>query len=140
MPDGNVHYNTFQTKPGRQYSQENIGIHAIEQHLKDAIERHQTRRILRVAMCQFIPHDHHGNAARQANHDQTCNVFRIAAQEDDRQHEHQDWTNDPVLNERKGQDLLIAEDIPQLLILHLGEWRVHHQDQADRNRDIGCTD
>ena len=89
---------------------------------------------------QFVPDDHHGDAARQPDHDQAGHVFGITAQEDDRQGEHQDRTDDPVLQQGEPQDLPVAEDVPQLLVVHLGERRVHHQDQPDGNRDIGGPD
>ena len=43
-------------------------------------------------------------------------------------------------NERKSQHALVAEDLVQFLISHLGERRIHHHDQSRRNRNGGCTD
>ena len=36
--------------------------------------------------------------------------------------------------------LLVAENVGQLLVSHLGKGRIHHQDQADGNRNVGCAD
>ena len=62
------------------------------------------------------------------------------SQEDDRQHEHQDRADDPVLQKGDAQDLPVAEDIPKLLVADFCQGRIHHQDQADRNGDIGRAD
>ena len=89
---------------------------------------------------QVVPDDDHGDAAGQADHDQADHVLRVAAQEEDRQHEHQDGADDPVLHEREAEDLVVAEDLAQLLVLHLGQGRIHHQDQADGDGDVGGAD
>ena len=43
------------------------------------------------------------------------------------------WAND------KPRTLPIAEDLPQLFVTNLGQRRIHHDDEPDRNRDIGCA-
>ena len=62
------------------------------------------------------------------------------AKEDDRECEHQDRANDPILDQRECQDFLVAEHISQFLILYLGKGGIHHDDKADGNRDIGGAD
>lgn len=64
-------------------------------------------------------------------------VFWVILQEEHSQHEHQNRADDPVLNERKPQNLDVAEDLAQLLIFHFGKRRIHHQDQANGDRNIG---
>ena len=61
----------------------------------------------------------------------------MAREKEDRQKEHQDRSDDPVLNKRKGQDLKILEYLPKFFIPHLGKGRIHHQYEADGNGDIG---
>ena len=131
------HDAALQAKPGRQHGDEDLGVDAVEQHLEDAVERHQPGGVFGVAFGQLVPDDHHGDAARQADHDQPDHVLGIAAQEDDRQHEHQDRADDPVLEQRQAQHLPVAEDVAQFFVLHFGQRRVHHQDQADGDGDIG---
>ena len=41
------------------------------------------------------------------------------------------WTRD------RDEDLDVLEDVPELLVLHLGQGRVHHQDEADGDGDVG---
>ena len=43
-------------------------------------------------------------------------------------------------NERQTEHALVAEDLVQFLVPHLGEGRVHHHDQSHRNRDRSCAD
>ena len=137
LADGDVHRHALQSKPGGQHRDKDIGIHAVEQHLEDAVEGHQPGGILGITFGQLVPHDHHGDAARQADHDQPSHVFGIVVQEDDRQHEHQDGADDPVLQQRQAQHLPVAENLAQLVIMHFGQRRVHHQDQADGDGDVG---
>ncbi len=54
--------------------------------------------------------------------------------------EHQDGADDPVLNEREAQDFLVPEDLAEFLILDLGQRRVHHEDKADGNGNVGRAD
>ena len=121
----------------RQLLDEEPGEERIEQHLEDAVEGHQPGGVLAVAVGQVVPDDDHGDAARQADHDQADQVFRLVGQEDDRQGEHQQRADDPVLQQREPQHLQVAEDVAQLLVLHLGQRRVHHQDQADGDGHVG---
>ena len=46
---------------------------------------------------------------------------------------------DPVLDKRKSQNAAIAKDLAQLLIADLRQGWVHHDDQPDRDRDIGSV-
>ena len=121
----------------RQHGDEEPCVHAVEEHLEDRVEGHQPGRILRVALGQVVPHDDHGNAPGQADHDQADHELRLAAQERDGQHEHQNRADDPVLQQREAQHLVVAEDVAQLFVLHLGQRRVHHQDEAQGNGDAG---
>ena len=56
-------------------------------------------------------------------------------QEDHGQHEHQDRADDPVLDEGERQHLRVAEHLAQFLVADLRQRRVHHDDQADGDRD-----
>jgi hypothetical protein len=64
----------------------------------------------------------------------------IAAQENDGQEEHQDRSDDPVLEERERQDPPVPEDIAELLVPDLRQRRIHHQDQADGDGNVGRAD
>ena len=91
----------------------------------------------RVALGQVVPDDDHGDAAGQADHDQAVHVLGLVAEEDDGQGEHQERSDDPVLDEGQAENLDVLEDVAELLVFHLGQGRIHHQDQADGDGDVG---
>jgi hypothetical protein len=80
------------------------------------------------------------DAPRQADHDQARHVRGIPAEEEEREGEHEDRADDPVLQEGQAEDLPIAEDVPELFVAHLCEGRVHHEDETDRYGNVGCSD
>ncbi len=41
------------------------------------------------------------------------------------------------MNEREGEDSNVLEDIPKFFVFHLGQGRVHHQDEPDGDGDVG---
>ena len=82
---------------------EDIGVDREEQDLEDRVEGHQAGRVFGVPLGQVVPDDDHGDAAGQADQDQAVHVFGLAAQEDDRQGEHQERPDDPVLDEGQGR-------------------------------------
>ncbi len=61
-------------------------------------------------------------------------------QEDDREQEHEHRADHPILYQGQAKYARVAENVPEFLVLHLGERRVHHQDEADRDRNIGRAD
>ena len=105
LANRDVDHRAVQAEPLRQHGDEDPSVDRIEQDLEDGIEGHQPGGVFRVALGQFVPHDHHGDAARQADQDQARHVFRIAAQEDDGQHEHQHRADHPVLHQRQSREL-----------------------------------
>jgi hypothetical protein len=62
------------------------------------------------------------------------------AQEDDGQREHQNWTDNPVLQQRQAENFPIAEDVAQLVVVHLRQRRIHHEDEADGDWYRGRAD
>ena len=73
--------------------------------MEDGIERHQPGAVFGVALGQFVPYDDHGDAARQADHDEPDHVLGIAAQEEHGEDEHEHGADEPVLDQGQGQDL-----------------------------------
>ena len=93
--------------------------------------------VFRVALGQVVPDDDHGDAAGQADDDQPHHVMRVAAEKGDGQQKHEDGADHPVLHQGQGQDLEVFENLGQFLVAHLGQGRVHHQNQADSDGNIG---
>jgi hypothetical protein len=140
MSDAHVDGRAFEPEQGRQHGHEEPGEHAVEQHLEDAVEGDEARGVLRISAGQLVPDDHHGDAARQAHHDEPDHVLRVVVQEDDREEEHDPRADQPVLDQRQPEDPVIAEHVAELLVPHLGERRIHHHDQADGDGYVGGAD
>ena len=65
-----------QAEQRRQNRNEDPRVDAVEEHLKDAVKGDQSGRVLVIAAGQFVPDDHHRDAARQPDHDQADHVLR----------------------------------------------------------------
>lgn len=76
---------SLKAEPPRQYSEENPGVKAVEQDLKDAVDGDQAGNIVRVSLGQLIPDQHHRDTPGDADLDQTAHVGRFTTQEDDSQ-------------------------------------------------------
>ena len=109
LPDRDVHDRAAETEPSRQHGNEHICVNRKEQHLEDRVECDQSRAVVGVAVGQIVPHDHHRDASREADHDQPDHVLGPIAQKDDRQREHQDRADDPVLHQRQRENLHSCE-------------------------------
>ena len=127
----------LEPEPGRQHRDEHVGEDRVEQDLEDRVEGHEAGGVLGVAAREVVPHDDHRDAPGEPDQDEPGHVLRVVAQEDHRQREHQQRTDDPVLDQRQREDPHVPEDPADLLVADLRERRVHHQDQADRDRDRG---
>ncbi len=130
----------FETELRGQPLEEDPGVEREEEHLEDRVERDETRGVLRIALGEIVPDEHHRDAARQPDQDHARHVLRPVAQEDQRESEHEHRPDDPVLHEREQQHPAVAEDPAELLVAHLRQRRIHHQDQPDRDRDRGRAD
>ncbi len=88
-----------------------------------------------VAVGQVVPDQHHRDAARQAHQDESHGVSGKVSQQQHGEQEHDHRPDDPVLEERQGEDPLVPQNDPELLVAHLGQRRVHHEDEADGDGD-----
>eukprot|EP01022_Parablepharisma_sp_SALTPOND_P017192 TRINITY_DN2694_c2_g1_i2.p1 TRINITY_DN2694_c2_g1~~TRINITY_DN2694_c2_g1_i2.p1 ORF type:complete len:569 (-),score=155.47 TRINITY_DN2694_c2_g1_i2:132-1838(-) len=137
LADGHIHLHALHAQPFGQHGDKKPGVEGEEQHLEDAVKGHQAGAVLGVAPGQVVPHDDHGDAAGQADENQAHHVLLLAREKGHGQGEHEHRANDPVLHQGQGQHLYVAEDRAQLLVAHLGQGRVHHQDQADGDGQVG---
>src|SRR6516164_2782626 len=64
---GHVNDKATHSKPSGQQRHENKRVERKEKHLVDGIERDQSGAVVRVAICQVIPHDHHRYASGEAD-------------------------------------------------------------------------
>src|SRR5208282_4593529 len=130
----NVNDGATQAEPSGKDGHKHEGVDREEQHLEDRIKCHQAGAVVRVAGGEIVPDDHHRNAPRQTDHDESDHVLGAIAQKNDREREHQNWSDYPILEKRKTKDLPVAEDVSEFVVVHLGQRRIHHQDETDRNR------
>ena len=138
LADADLNDASLKAEPLRQHGQKDPGIEAVEEHLKDAVDGNEPSNVIRVAFREFIPDQHHCDAAGYADQDQTAHIGGLAPEEDYGQEEHQHRANKPVLHERQPENALVAEYLSQLFVSHLRQRRKHHNDEADSDRDVCC--
>ena len=137
LPDADGDDASRKAEPARQHGEERPRVEAVEEDLEDAVEGDQAGDVVRVSLGQFVPHQHHGDAAGDADQNQAAHVGRFAAQEDEREEEHQDGADDPVLRQRESEHAAVAEDFAEFFVADLCQRRKHHDDEADGDGDVG---
>src|SRR5581483_1240140 len=118
LPNADLYQTALQAKEWRQYCNEDPGIDAVEEHLKEAVKGNQSRRIISVAFGELVPDNDHRDTAGQPHENEPDHVFGIIVQEEQGQDKHKDRTNHPILNKREPQDFPVTKDVPQFFIAH----------------------
>ena len=136
LPHGNINHSTFNTEPFRQYGDKYPGINREEKDLKNGVKGYEPGAILGVTIGKIVPDNDHGNAAGKTDKDKPYHVFMLIGEKSDGQAEHKNWTDDPVLNQRKSKNLAVSKHLVQFFILYLGQRRIHHENQTESNRYI----
>ena len=108
---GHINDSAAHSKPSGQQRHEYERVERKEKHLEDGIERDQSSAVVRVAVGEVIPYDHHRYAPCEADDDETGHVLGSVAKKNQRQSEHQDGADYPVLHHRKGEDFPVAKDV-----------------------------
>jgi hypothetical protein len=111
-----------------------------EQNLEDRVECHQTGCVFAVAVRKIVPDNDHRDTSRQADHDQSDHVLGVILQKDYRQKEHEEGSDNPVLNQTEDQDSVVSEYVAQFLVTDFCQRGVHHEDQSDCDWDVGGPD
>lgn len=104
--------------------------------MKDRIERDKSGGIFRISFCELIPNDYHCNASGETDDDESRHIFWVSAEEQDRQEEHENGSDDPVLHEGKNKNLRVLENVPQLFVFDLCQRGIHHEDKPNCDWDI----
>ena len=134
LPDGDVDPVTVQPKPSGQHVQVEPAEQREGEDLEQRVECHQHRRQFPIPAGQVVPDQHHGDAPGQTDDDQTGAVLRQIRQHQPGEREHHGRPDDPVEHQREGERPPVGDDVPDAGVLHLGQHRVHHQQQPDRDR------
>ena len=75
---GDIDDHPLQAEHRREDRDKDVGVDGEEEHLEDGVEGDEPRAVLRVPFREVVPHDDHGDAAGQADHDEAHHVFRVA--------------------------------------------------------------
>ena len=94
-----MHNRPTEAEPTRQDGDKYVGVQRKEQHLENRIEGDESRAVVGIAIGQVVPDDHHRDTTGEPDHNQAHHVLGPVAQEDDRQREHQDRADNPVLDQ-----------------------------------------
>src|SRR5258707_5465626 len=100
LADANRNNASLKPEPFRQDRQEDPGIEAVEEHLKDAVDGDEPSNVIRVAFRKFIPDQHHCDAAGDADQDEAAHIGGLAPEKKHWQEEHQQRGNESSLYPR----------------------------------------
>ncbi len=87
-----------------------------------------------VAASEVVPDEHHGDAAGEADDDQTGAVLGQVGEEQPGESEHEGGPDHPVEDEGGAHELAVGGDLADLGVADLGQYRVHHGEQPDGDR------
>ena len=134
LPHRHVDRGLVETEPTRKDLQIEVSEEAVRDDLEHRVERDEHHGGLAVATREVSPDEHHRDATRESDDDQPGAVLGQIRQEHPREGEHQRRADDPVEHERSTEHAPIGGDVAEVAIADLGEHRVHHQQQAERDR------
>ena len=140
LGDGHVQAGGRQAEPAGQHLQVEEAQRGVEQDLEDRVQRDQHGGHLPVAARQVGPDQHHRDAAGQADQDHPGAVGGLVRQQQPGQREHHRRADHPVEQQRDGHHPAVGGDPPDLGVADLGQHRVHHQQQPERDRQAGAVD
>ena len=140
LPRRGVDGGLLQAEPAGKHREVEPAEDGEHDHLEHRVDRDQHGGGLAVAAGQVVPDDDHRDAAGQADDDQPGAVLGQVRQEQPGQGEHQRRAEDPVQNQRAEQQLAVAGDRVEAVVADLGQYRVHHDQQADGDRQRDAVD
>ena len=140
LGDGHMQAGGLQPEPAGQHLQVEEAQRGVEQDLEDRVERDQDRGHLAVAAGQVGPDQHHRDAPGQADQDDPGAVGGLVREQQPGQREHDRRADHPVEQQRDGHHPAVGGDPPDLGVADLGQHRVHHQQQPERDRQAGAVD
>ena len=123
-----------QAEPAGQHRQVEPAERPERDDLEDRVERHEHRGGLAVATGEVVPDDDHRDAPGQPDDDQPGAVLGQVVEEHPGEGEHQGRPDDPVEHQAGDEHRPVAGDRVEPVVAHLGEHRVHHHEQPERDR------
>lgn len=134
LPHGHIQAGLLKAEPPRQHREVEPAESRERDDLEDGVQRDQDGGGLAVAARKVVPDDDHGDTAGQPDDDQARAVLGQIRQEQPRQREHERRSDDPVQQQGGQQQAAVAGDGAEAVVAHFGEDRVHHHEQAERDR------
>lgn len=123
-----------QPQPARQHVEVEPAEERERDDLEHRVQRNQHRGQLAVAAREVVPDEHHRDAAGQAHDDQPRAVLGQIGQREPSEREHQGRAHQPVEHQRQAEHTPVGHHVAEARVLHLRQHRVHHQQQAERDR------
>ena len=140
VPRGGADAALVKAQPARQHVEVEPAEAGEGDDLEDRVQGDQYGGGLPVTAGQVVPDDHHGDAASKPDDDQAGAVRRKVGQEYPGEGEHQRGAEDPVHQQRADQQPAVAGDGVEPVVADLGQHRVHHDQQPDRDRQADAID
>ena len=134
LPHRHVDRGLVEAEPTRKDLEVEVAEEAVRDDLEQRVERDEHHRGLAVAARKVVPDEHHRDATRETDDDQPGAVLGQIGQEHPRQGEHQRRTDDPVEHERRAEHAPVGGDMAEIAVADLGQHRIHHQQQTERDR------
>jgi len=123
-----------EAEPDREDREEEPGVEGVGGDLEDAVEGDEDGGVLAAPPGQPVPDQHHRDAARDADEDQAGAVVGVVGEEEPGEGEHQERPDDPVEEQGDAEEPPRAADVAQFLVLHARQDGVHHQQEAEGDR------
>ena len=89
---------------------------------------------------QVVPDEDHRDAAGEADDDQPGAQLGQVRQEHPREGEHQRGPDDPVQHQGQTQGAAVGQLVADVAVADLGQDRIHHGQQPDRDRQRDGVD
>ncbi len=86
----------LKAEPARHKGNEEIGIYREKNNLENGVKSHQPGAIFPVTISQVVPDNDHGNAAGQADENETDHIFVVAGEKRNSQEKHEDMRIRPT--------------------------------------------
>ena len=134
LPDRDVDAVAVEAEPAGEQLEVEVAEQRVGRDLEHRVDRDQHSGELAVAARQVVPDQHHRDAAGQPDDDQPGAVLREVGEHQPGQREHHRRADQPVEDQRHRERAAVGQTRADRPVLHLGEHRVHHRQQPDRDR------
>ena len=140
LPHRHVECGGVEAEPAGEELEVEVAQDRVGEDLEDRVERDEYGGGFAVAAGEVVPDQHHRDTAGQPDDDQPGSVLGEIREQQPGQGEHERRADQPVQHERTGHELAVGGDLVDPGVADLGQDRVHHQQQTDRDRQRDGAD